>query len=239
MGLSKLHHQLHYLQFWEVHVNGKRKEKRERMERKGEKGRGMERNRGVVEEWGRKRRRGRGRKWKRCRVRTTKEAVRSADVAQRLKHSQNLPNQGELDQLMERDAAPCGQRPCRSPQICFNVSQDTLPGHTMWTCAVWKRSEGFSSHCVGEADTCAHLEPFSSGVGPQKVQCKTWCSPWSDVEAITNLPAYDYTFPACSAPTDLWPDVCAMELNPEICHSCGAASACAMKPTLKMHTSEK
>ena len=38
-------------------------------------------------------------------MRTTKEAVRSADVAQRLKHSQNLPNQGELDQLMKRDAA--------------------------------------------------------------------------------------------------------------------------------------
>ena len=27
------------------------------------------------------------------------------------------------------------------------------------------------------------------------------------VEAITDLPAYDYTFPACIAPTDLRPDV--------------------------------
>ena len=220
----------------------------ERMERKGEKGRGKERNGGGEEEWGRKRRRGRGRKWKRCRVRTTKEAVRSADVAQRLKHSQNLPNQGELDQLMERDAATLWPETMHAEALKFalNVSQDTLPGHTMWTCAIrearvfpvtaWERQT--LAHILNHSQVALDLRRYN--VRHDAVLevidkfVRENCLP--DVEAITDLPAYDYTFQACIAPTDLWPDVCAMELNSEICHSCGAASACATKPTLKMHT---
>ena len=67
----------------------------------------------------------------------------------------------------------------------------------------------------GEADACARPQPLSGGVESYRKYnarhdavlevmdqfVRENCPP--DVEVITDLPAYDYTFLACIVPTDL------------------------------------
>ena len=87
--------------------------------------------------------------------------------------------------------------------------------------AIWRRSEGLSSNCklCGERQTLMHvLNHCQVALDLRRYNARhdavlevidqfvrENCSP--DVEAITDLPAYDYTFPACIALTDLRPDV--------------------------------
>ena len=157
-------------------------------------------------------------------MRRAKEAVTSAEIGERLEHSRSLPHQGELHRLMERDAATLWSEtvqklPPEALKFALNAAQDTLPHNA--NLAIWRRSEGLSSHCklCGERQTLAHilnhcqvaLDLRRYNVRHDAVLevidqfVRENCPP--DVEAITDLPAYDYTFPTCITPTDLRPDV--------------------------------
>ena len=157
-------------------------------------------------------------------MRRTKKAVKLAEIGECLEHSQSLPHQGELHRLMERDAATLWSEtmqklPPEALKFALNTAQDTLPHNA--NLAIWRRSEGLSSHCklCGERQTLAHifnhcqvaLDLRRYNVRHDAVLevidqfVRENCPP--DVEAITDLAAYDYTFPTCIAPTDLRPDV--------------------------------
>ena len=133
--------------------------------------------------------------------------MKSAEIGERLEHSRSLPHQGELHRLMERDAATLWSEtvqklPPEALKFALNAAQNTLPHNA--NLAIWRRSE---SHCklCGERQTLVHILNHCQvvldllEVIDQFVREK--CLP--DVEAITDLPAYDYTFPTCIAPTDL------------------------------------
>ena len=157
-------------------------------------------------------------------MRRAKEAVKSAEVAERLEHSRSLPRQGELHRLIEGDAATLWSEtvqklPPEALKFALNAAQDTLPHNA--NLAIWRRSEGLSSNCklCGERQTLVHvLNHCQVALDLRRYNARhdavlevidqfvrENCSP--DVEAITDLPAYDYIFPACIAPTDLRPDV--------------------------------
>ena len=46
----------------------------------------------------------------------------------------------------------------------------------------WEELRKQWNHSQGELQSadCKRLEPLSSGIGPQKIPCRTWFSPWSD-----------------------------------------------------------
>ena len=88
-------------------------------------------------------------------MRRAKEAVKSAEVADRLEHSQSLPHQGELHRLMEGDAATLWLEtvqnlPPEALKFALNAAQATLPHNA--NLAILRRNEGLSSitaSCVG------------------------------------------------------------------------------------------
>ena len=95
-------------------------------------------------------------------MRRAKEAVKSAEVAERLEHSQSLHHQGELHRLIEGDAATLWSEtvqklPPEALKFASNAAQDTLPHNA--NLAIWRRSEGLSSNCklCGERQTLVHV----------------------------------------------------------------------------------
>ena len=94
-------------------------------------------------------------------MRRAKEAVKSAEVAECLEHFGSLIHQGDLHRLMERYAATLWSEtvqklPPEALKFALNAFQDTLPHNA--NLAIWRRSEGLSSHCklCGERQTLAH-----------------------------------------------------------------------------------
>ena len=68
-------------------------------------------------------------------MRRAKEAVKSAEIGERLEHSQSLPHQGEQHRLMERDAATLWSETVQKlPPEALKFAFECCSGHSATQC---------------------------------------------------------------------------------------------------------